>query len=73
MTGPLWMGWESQVVLGGPYLKELAEEEACSREAGADPRVTGGEWFFGLQSVLEPVHPSVRPTGSPENQSRVPL
>ena len=35
------------------YLKELAEQEACSREAGTDPGVRGGERFFGLQGVLK--------------------
>ena len=35
------------------YLKELAEQEACSREAGTDPGVRGGEQFFGLQGVLK--------------------
>lgn len=43
------------------YLEELAEEETCSGEAGADPGVCGGKGFFGLQGVLQSVYQPVRP------------
>lgn len=45
------------------YLKELAEEETCSREARTAPGVTGRKRFFGLQRVLKSVISQSDPLG----------